>query len=171
MFLTILDCIYLPIVSRLRSRRIPRPVSGPIHDHVMFPTTDYVPDRFSELFPPCSMIASRHEIVDSRPVPSTEWLPAFPSHSRSAVSKQEPFPVPSPGTTQNFFRLRRAKQYRPVPTDAFGTAQALGKNGSMMLVKKSKSCSVGYAQTILAGIKLQKTSVSYAGHSYPYLEF
>ena len=43
---------------------------------------------------------------------------------------------------------------------------------SIMVPAIAKSCSVGYAQTIPAvftpGITLQRTSVSYVGHSYPY---
>ena len=72
----------------------------------MFPTDS--PNMFPAHFPTDSRrgIVSRpvpsQEIVYSRSIPSTKWLPTFPSHSHPAVNKREHFPIPSLGKTLFF---------------------------------------------------------------------
>ena len=131
-FPTFPDCISRPYPDYVPDRFpecFSRPFSPfcsrPILDYVPDLFSDYVPDRFPDnvpdrvpdLFPICSRpvpwshpVPSRHEIVGSRSVPSIKRLPAFPFHSRPAVSKREPFPIPSLEKTPKKIRLRRAKR-------------------------------------------------------------
>ena len=85
---------------------VPDGLAGYVTDR--FP--DYIPDQVPHLFPTRSMIRYRGEIVDSRSVSSTTWLPAFPSHSRPTVGKREPFPMSSLGKTQILSCLWRSKR-------------------------------------------------------------
>ncbi|CAM9892989.1 unnamed protein product, partial [Laminaria digitata] len=98
--------------SRLCSQPFPTASPDHIPDHVPDQFPDYVPNRFPDdvpdLFPIRSTIPSRQESVYPHPVPSTKWLPTF--HSRPAVNKREPFPIPSLGITQTF----PANRSRPV---------------------------------------------------------
>ena len=91
-----------------KNDRIPVCVPNP------FPA--YVPDRLHELnmlgrifsgnpFPP---VSCEHEIVSSRPIPSTKWLPNIPCHSDQAVNKRKHCPILSIGKPSSIL-LRRAR--------------------------------------------------------------
>ena len=108
--------LHFPAISRLRYRPISWLCGRPFSRISMY-TTD---SRLCSL--PISRLCSRQisrtymvgftfqqYIGDVRPVASTEWLPASPSHSRPALSKRDPFPIPSLGKSQNEFRLRWSK--------------------------------------------------------------
>ena len=118
---------FVVVVSSQRSRSCSQPfrTASPGHIPTALPTDFlavlptvfpiiYVHDRFSTLFPanfPTMLppdfpnihgtgFTFQQYIGDVRPVPLTEWLPASPSHSRAAVSKRDPFPIPSIGKSQ-----------------------------------------------------------------------
>ena len=65
------------------------------------------PDPFPD--PVQSRPTKKSCTTPNNPVPSTKWLPTYPSH-HPTVRKREPFPIPSPGKTQRNKRLRRARQ-------------------------------------------------------------
>ena len=82
--------LHLPAISWLRSRPISRLYSRPFSRLCSRPISRPVPD-------PC------HDSAPSR-------NRGLPSHSHPAVSKREPFPIPSLLKTQKNFSLRRAKR-------------------------------------------------------------
>ena len=82
----------------------------------IFPTdfTTYAPDPRPN-FRPVSRsrpVPSHQEIVNSHPVPSTKWLPTFPSHSHPAGNKRGPFPY-RPSERPKKIRLRKARRPHP----------------------------------------------------------
>ena len=89
------------------------PTNFPTTLPTAFPTC---PDPLPDPVPSCVLQA----IVFSHPIPSTKWLPAFPSHSHPVVKEREPFPLPYLGNAPKKFRLRGARCSHTVPRGAFG---------------------------------------------------